>query len=432
MLPEAALGGYVETLHGDADPPPALHADGPELEAVIGLAGEMVVCVGFCEDGGDGIRYNAAACVSGDGLLGLHRKTHLPLDEHRFTTVGDQLGAFDTPVGRIAMLICYDKAFPEAARTLALDGAEVLCTMSAWPCSATNPAPILTDDRQWRRAELWDRARAAENSFVVASANQTGSFGRLRFLGGARIVGPGGDVDRRDDRRPSRGWRSPRSTWTRRSSAPGARCRRSVICAPRCTRRRDPSCAGWPPDARGRVHDPLGRRSRSEGVSPSRAIERWLVEDAVVPARGAAAPGSDRPRRGVRAGPRALRLRMHRRRPAARCCSRPRRAHRGATPGAPATVVRLAAGCASARGTRRRRTAPAHVDVVVIGGGQAGLTASWYLQAPRDRAPRARARRARQLVAPAALGQLLPGHAELAVPAAWASPTRATTQTASC
>jgi predicted amidohydrolase len=199
VLPEAALGGYVETLHGDAEPPPTLMTDGPELGQVIELAAEMVVCIGFCEDGDDDVRYNAAACVSGDGLLGLHRKTHLPLDEDRFTTVGDQLAAFDTPVGRLGMLICYDKAFPEAARTLALDGAQLLCTMSAWPCSATNPAPVLTDDRQWRRAELWDRARAAENSFVVASANQTGTFGRLQFLGGARIVGPGGDVIAEND-----------------------------------------------------------------------------------------------------------------------------------------------------------------------------------------------------------------------------------------
>jgi predicted amidohydrolase len=50
------------------------------------------------------------------------------------------------------------------------------------------------EDRQWRRAELWDRSRAAENSIVLASANQTGSFGSLRFVGGARIVEPGGDV----------------------------------------------------------------------------------------------------------------------------------------------------------------------------------------------------------------------------------------------
>jgi predicted amidohydrolase len=193
VLPEAALGGYVETLHGDTEPPPALSVDGPELARVAELAGDMVVCVGLCEDGGNGTRYNTAACVSGDGLLGRHRKCHLPLDEDRITTVGDVLAAFDTPVGRIGMLICYDKAFPEAARTLTLDGAQMLCFLSAWPCSASDAAPALTEDRQWRRAELWDRSRAAENSLIVASANQTGAFGALRFLGGARVVGPGGD-----------------------------------------------------------------------------------------------------------------------------------------------------------------------------------------------------------------------------------------------
>lgn len=196
VLPEAALGGYVEALRGDVDdPPPPFAADGPELGHVADLAGDMVVCVGFCEDGGEGRRHNVAACVSGGELLGLHRKIHMPLDEGRFTTPGDgPLAAFDTPVGRIGMLICYDKAFPEASRTLALDGAEVLCFLSAWPCSATNAAEVLTEDRQWRRAELWDRSRAAENSMVVASANQTGTFGSLRFLGGARITNPNGDV----------------------------------------------------------------------------------------------------------------------------------------------------------------------------------------------------------------------------------------------
>jgi N-carbamoylputrescine amidase len=194
VIPEAALGGYVETLHGSASPPPALHADGPELAAVAEMAGDMVLTIGFCEDGGDGIRYNAAACISGGEVIGVHRKTHLPLDEHRSTTVGDSLATYDTSVGRIAMIICYEKAFPEVSRTVTLDGAQVICIMSAWPTSATNAAPELIDDRQWRRAELWDRARAAENSLVVASANQTGSFGKLDFLGGARICGPGGDI----------------------------------------------------------------------------------------------------------------------------------------------------------------------------------------------------------------------------------------------
>lgn len=195
VLPEAALGGYVESLHGaDVEPPPALDVEGPELRRVCELARDLTVCIGFCEAGAGGVRHNAAACVTGDGVLGVHRKIHLPLSEDRFTTPGDRLETFDTPVGRIGMLICYDKAFPEAARTLALDGAQVLAFLSAWPCSATNAAARLQEDRQWRRAELWDRARAAENSLIVASANQTGAFGVLRFVGGARIVDPGGDI----------------------------------------------------------------------------------------------------------------------------------------------------------------------------------------------------------------------------------------------
>ena len=197
VLPEAALGGYVESLSGDepdGPPPPRLDADGPELKRLCEMAGELTVCVGFAEDGGEDVTYNSAACVTGDGVLYVHRKVHLPLREDRYTTRGDQLRAFDTPVGRIAMLICYDKAFPEAARTLALDGASILCTLSSWPMSATNPAEVMTEDRQWRLAQLWDRSRAAENDFIVASANQTGTFGSLRFLGGARIVATNGTL----------------------------------------------------------------------------------------------------------------------------------------------------------------------------------------------------------------------------------------------
>lgn len=202
VLPEAALGGYVESLNGDVDdPPPALSPDGPELQRVADLAGDMVVAVGFCEAGdpdpdrpGHQVRHNVAALVSGGEVLGIHRKIHMPLDEGRFTTPGDQLSAIDTPIGKVGLLICYDKAFPEAARTLALDGAQVLCFLSAWPTSRTNSPEVREEDRQWRRAELWDRSRAAENSMVVASANQSGDFGSLRFLGGARITNPNGDV----------------------------------------------------------------------------------------------------------------------------------------------------------------------------------------------------------------------------------------------
>jgi predicted amidohydrolase len=92
------------------------------------------------------------------------------------------------------MLIDYDKTFPESARALALDGAQMIAALSAWPASVTDRASRLPADRQSRLFDLYDCARAAENQVVVVSSNQTGVMGTLRFLGQAKVVGPGGDV----------------------------------------------------------------------------------------------------------------------------------------------------------------------------------------------------------------------------------------------
>ena len=195
VLPDAALGGYLPGFDRveAADRPEALDPEGPEVKRLIGLAGDQVVCAGYCEDGGES-RYNAAVCVSGDGVLGRHRKVHQPAGEADAYAAGGSFEPFDTPVGRMGMLIDYDKTFPEAARKLALEGASVLAFLSAWPASLTNRAPRLVTDRQTRLFDLYDCARAAENQLVVVSSNQTGSFGRLRFLGRAKVVGPGGEI----------------------------------------------------------------------------------------------------------------------------------------------------------------------------------------------------------------------------------------------
>jgi predicted amidohydrolase len=195
VLPDAALGGYLADLrHPDPEAlPPALKPDDPLIARVAALAAEMVVCVGYCEaDGAD--RYNAAVCVTGDGVLGRHRKVHLPAGEVAAYRPGDRFDAFDSPAGRIGMLIDYDKTFPESARSLALDGAEIIACLSAWPASITNRAPRMAQDRQSRLFDLYDCARAAENQVVVVSANQTGAIGGMRFLGQAKVVGPGGNI----------------------------------------------------------------------------------------------------------------------------------------------------------------------------------------------------------------------------------------------
>jgi N-carbamoylputrescine amidase len=196
-LPEACLGGYLSDLGGTAQGPPALRIDGPEIARLAELAGDMVVAAGYCEDAGSdsgGIRYNSVVCVTGTGVLGNHRKVHQPLLENASYGAGDSFTAFDTPVGRVGMMICYDKAFPESARALAMDGAQIVVCVSAWPGSSTNPSPDLATDRWKCRFDLFDRARALENQVVWLSANQSGSFGSLRFVASAKVVDPGGEI----------------------------------------------------------------------------------------------------------------------------------------------------------------------------------------------------------------------------------------------
>lgn len=159
-LPEAALGGYLSDLRGSAPPPPAFRVDGPEIARLAALAGDMVVCAGYCEEGEDGKVYNSVVCVDGSGVLGNHRKVHQPLREDAHYTAGSGFRAFDTPVGRIGMVICYDKAFPESARALALDGAQIVVCVSAWPGSRTNAPERIEDDRWKQRFDLFDAARA--------------------------------------------------------------------------------------------------------------------------------------------------------------------------------------------------------------------------------------------------------------------------------
>ncbi len=198
VLPHATLGGYVSDPSGQlADapqaPPEALPADDPVFARIAELAREMVVCLGYTEVA-DGRFHSTAVCLDGDGVLGRHRKLHLPPGEAATFSEGDRLAAFDTPVGRMGMLVDYDKTFPETARTLALDGAVVLAVLSAWPASVTRRAATLVHDRQTRLFDLYDQARAAENQVVVLSSNQSGGIGRQRFVGSAKVVGPGGEV----------------------------------------------------------------------------------------------------------------------------------------------------------------------------------------------------------------------------------------------
>ena len=196
MFPECTLGGYLrEPGPGETAPtmPLALDPDGPEIGRLIELAGDLTVCVGYTE-GGNRALYSSAVCVSGDGVLGHHRKVHLPPSERFAYTPGDRFEAFDTPVGRLGMLLCYDKLFSEAAGALAGDGAEIIACMAAWPVDRRRPANRVAADRQVRHFDVLDQARAIEHQVVWVSSNASGPWGPLSFPGRSKIVDPDGVV----------------------------------------------------------------------------------------------------------------------------------------------------------------------------------------------------------------------------------------------
>ncbi|QHC58199.1 carbon-nitrogen hydrolase family protein [Rathayibacter sp. VKM Ac-2760] len=203
VLPEAAIGGYLSSLgnHGDTvktttrSMPPAIALDGPELRRVQEIAGDLLVAIGFCELDEDGeTRYNAAALLDGGQIYGSYRKVHQPLGEHMSYSPGPGYSVFETPVGRVGLQICYDKAFPEAARSMALDGAEIIASLSAWPAARTATAENLQEDRWTYRFNQFDIARALDNQVFWLASNQSGTFGSLRYVGNAKVVDPGGNI----------------------------------------------------------------------------------------------------------------------------------------------------------------------------------------------------------------------------------------------
>jgi predicted amidohydrolase len=203
VLPEAAIGGYLSSLgnHGDTvkttskSLPPAIRIDGPEIARVQQIVGDLLIAIGFCEIADDGeTRYNAAAVLDGSQVYGTYRKVHQPLGEGMSYSAGSDYGVFDTPVGRVGLQICYDKAFPEAARIMALKGAQIIASLSAWPAARTATAENLQDDRWTYRFNLFDAARALDNQVFWIAANQSGTFGSLRYVGNAKVVDPGGNT----------------------------------------------------------------------------------------------------------------------------------------------------------------------------------------------------------------------------------------------
>lgn len=185
VFPELFLTGYMarddhmrlgETLDGDAV---------QQVAAAAGASGSTVV---FGMPEADpvkrGITYNSSVVVRPDGSADSYRKWSLPnfgpFEERMFFGHGDRLPVFDTPVGRLGLLICYDIFFPEICKAYALQGADVLVCISASPTTSRDFFVKLAV------------ARAIENSCALIYCNLVGSQMQLTFWGGSHIVGPRG------------------------------------------------------------------------------------------------------------------------------------------------------------------------------------------------------------------------------------------------
>src|SRR6202046_1748884 len=177
---------------------------GPSTESLGKLARELgvVIIASLFEKRAHGLYHNTAAILGVDGKLeGIYRKMHIPDDplyfEKFYFTPGD-LGFpnFDTPFGRLGVLVCWDQWYPEGARLSALSGANILFypTAIGWHPS---------EKEQYGAAQLdaWQtiqRAHAIANGVFVAAVNRVGFEGSsqsgLQFWGNSFVCDPFGQV----------------------------------------------------------------------------------------------------------------------------------------------------------------------------------------------------------------------------------------------
>lgn len=160
------------------------------------LASELgvVLPVSFFEHSGQSY-YNSAAIIDATGeILGVYRKSHIPdgagYNEKFYFRPGDTgFRVWSTRHGRIGVGICWDQWFPEAARAMALDGAEVLLYPTAIGSEPDEPE---TDTQApWRRVMV---GHAVANAMPIAAANRIGEEGELSFYGSSFIADQRGDI----------------------------------------------------------------------------------------------------------------------------------------------------------------------------------------------------------------------------------------------
>lgn len=173
---------------------------GPSTEVLSELARrkKIVIVASLFERRAAGIYHNTAVVLDADGTLaGKYRKMHIPDDplyyEKFYFTPGD-LGfpSFQTCYGKIAVLVCWDQWFPEAARAAALGGAQIIFYPTAIGWIPKEPPAVRQNQRNaW---ELVQRSHAIANGVFVAAANRVGSEGKIKFWGNSFVTGPLGEI----------------------------------------------------------------------------------------------------------------------------------------------------------------------------------------------------------------------------------------------
>lgn len=180
---------------------------GPSTEFYSALARETgtVIVASLFERRAPGLYHNTAVVFDRDGTLaGKYRKMHIPDDpayyEKFYFTPGD-LGfePIQTSLGRLGVLVCWDQWYPEAARLMALRGAEILIYPTAIGVESTDPA-----DEQERQREAWttvQRAHGVANGLPVVAVNRvghepdpSGATGGIDFWGSSFVCGPQGEL----------------------------------------------------------------------------------------------------------------------------------------------------------------------------------------------------------------------------------------------
>ena len=199
VLPELFLGPYFCQRPDDRSAFDRAEAIPGPTTAALGEAARRhkIVLVGgsIYEKGSDGKFFNTAAVFEPDGsIVGTYRKTHIPEDilyheQHYFSPGDTGIRVFDTAVGKVAPLICYDQWYPEAARIATLMGAEVIVYPTAIGVIDEDVEDNITGDweHMWRSAQV---GHAAVNNVFVAGVNRVGREGAITFWGGSFIASP--------------------------------------------------------------------------------------------------------------------------------------------------------------------------------------------------------------------------------------------------